>query len=74
MDLACPGIVRPGKVLVSGALALCHSGLPHRYRGEPEKDSQAPHRDGTRGSQEELPMGDLTEGGSALRGEKGAKG
>ena len=67
------------KVSVSGAIALRHTGLPHRYSGEPEEDSQTSHWGGAQGSQEELPIGDpawhvtgqgLTEVGVRLKGEK----
>jgi len=59
------------KVSISGAIALRHSGLPYRFSGEPEKDSQTPHWGGTQGSQEELPMGDLTQREVRLEGRKG---
>lgn len=44
---------------VSGIIALCHTGLPHRYSGEPEEGSQTPYRGGAQGSQEELLIDDL---------------
>ena len=55
---------------VSGPIALRHTRLPYCYSGEPEEDGQTPHWGRVEGSQGEPPMGDLTQGGVRLEGEK----